>query len=1089
MAIDREKVSTAAQKYVEKKKYDKAVLEYQKLVQADPNDARTLLKIGDLQLKMGAHEQAIATYESVGNLYAKQGWALKAIAVYKQIREIIAKHVPHLDEKYGHIAPRLAELYQQLGLISDALAALDEVATKLQRQQRDGEAIEVFQKIVALDPTNPLPHLRLAEALSRSKDIDGAVFEFKTAAAQLAGLGRRDDALKVLERLLHHKPDAEQARIAAELYLSRGQQADGMQALAKLQICFQANPRDLDTLQLLARAFNAIGQGTKALEVQKEMARIARDAGKTDLAREIIQRLMQLAPNDEGVRKLALGSVPAPAPIHSQAPQAGMTAPPQAHMMTQPIHSGMGGGRGAQPQYPPPPPAVTRNTAPAPFAPVGAFQNNTLGAPRPQVQSGPMLTGNAHAQQEQEHEEIEEVDELSYEDASDDVESVNEQADPVDGNQQAYADGTGEAEQEYEADGQAYELNPDDPQYGDAPAVNETGRDGQHQNDAGYGDATEAVPERAYGESADSADAGGEIQYQAEGEYQEEQAYAEQHEYAADADGNDQQYGAQAGEDVGAQLAQILADAQSFRRVRLYAKATETLRSGLDIEPRSMDVREALRDTLLEAGQSEDAVLEMLAIAGLYIDALDGESAARALQDVLALDPTNQRAIEMLQELGYEIVDESEGEGEPQDTDAGERTAYVPGAASAGDEDRLPSYDLEEMGPEDVSARYTGESRRIRPSSQRPPPMGDDDGALPSFPLDGPDEYEPESHAPSTRPGSVDGGQYQEDLEGNDTGESYQANGQQANDYPRGGDGTDQHGAYDEEAAPSTVAPAAAAYSSSGGGSAELEEALEESEFFVSRGLYEDARAILADHYARNPNHPLLRERIAEIDAQLEEMRGVQGGSGARERPQEDRSFDIAANIDSLDSIETGAPPRQAFQEEQQQVDVEEVFAKFKEGVAAQISIEDSESHENLGIAYKEMGLVDDAIREFEVAARDPKRECVCQFNIGMVEMERGRIAEAIDAFLRGLNAPEKEPQQETMLCYEIGAAYEQMKMNREALTYFQKTMRRDPAYRDVQERVRRLAKPEPKAAPIKAAVGADDEFDRAFDDLLGGKS
>ena len=511
--------------------------------------------------------------------------------------------------------------------------------------------------------------------------------------------------------------------------------------------------------------------------------------------------------------------------------------------------------------------------------------------------------------------------------------------------------------------------------------------------------------------------------------------------------------------------------------MRLYAKAIETLRSGLDIEPRSMDIREALRDTLLEAGQSEDAVLEMLAIAGLYIDALDGESAARALQDVLALDPTNQRAIEMLQELGYEIVDESEGE--VQDTEAGERTAYVPGAAASGDQDRLPSYDLEEMGPEDVSARYAGESRRIRPSSQRPPPMqADDDGALPSFPLDGPEDYEPESHAPSTRPGEQ---AYQDDQPGQDTGESYQAN-----EYAPGSDGTDQHGAYPDEAAPSTVAPAP---HHGGGGSAELEEALEESEFFVSRGLFEDARAILADHFARNPNHPLLRERIAEIDAQLEEIRGAQGGSGARERPQEDRSFDIAANIDSLDSIETGAPPQQAFRNEQQQVDVEEVFAKFKEGVAAQISIEDSESHENLGIAYKEMGLTDDAIREFEIAARDPKRECVCQFNVGMVEMERGRIAEAIDAFLRGLNATEKEPQQETMLCYEIGAAYEAMKMNREALTYFQKTMRRDPAYRDVQERVRRLAKPEPKAAPIKAAVGADDEFDRAFDDLLGGKS
>src|SRR6476620_6437113 len=340
VAINRDKVLESAQKYVEKKKYDKAVAELRKLVEADPNDARTLLKIGDLQAKQALHAEAISTYETVGKLYAHQGFALKAIAVYKQIREIIAKHVPHLEERYGHIAPKLAELYQQLGLTSDALAALDEVATRLQRQQKDQEAIEVFRKIVELGPTNPLPHLRLAEALSRVRDTDGAVFEFKTAASQLAGIGRRDDALKVLERLLHHKPDAEQARICAELYLSRGQPQDGMQALSKLQICFQANPRDFDTLSLLARAFNAIGQGTKAIEVQKEMARVARDAGKQDLFREIVERLLRVAPQDDGVRKLAsqtgqgvAASTGASAPYGSAAMQGPPPAPGSAPSM------------------------------------------------------------------------------------------------------------------------------------------------------------------------------------------------------------------------------------------------------------------------------------------------------------------------------------------------------------------------------------------------------------------------------------------------------------------------------------------------------------------------------------------------------------------------------------------------------------------------------------------------------------------------------------------------------------------------------------------------------------------------------------
>ena len=321
MAIDRDKVLQAAQKFVEKEEADdKAVAEYQKLVAEDPNDARTLLKIGDLQSKMEAFPDAIGTYERVGKFYASQGFALKAIAVYKQIRELIAKHAPQLEERYGHITPKLAELYQQLGLTSDALAALDEVATRLQRQDKDQEAIDVFRKIVELDPTNPLPHLRLAEALSRVKDTEAAVAEFGLAASQLVRLGRRDDALKVIERLLHHRPDPAHARIAAELYLARNQQNDGMQALSKLQICFQANPKDLDTLALLARAFAAIGQAAKGIEVQKEMAKIAREQGKTELFKQLVEKLQRAAPNDEGVRALI-------ATVHADARPARAPAP------------------------------------------------------------------------------------------------------------------------------------------------------------------------------------------------------------------------------------------------------------------------------------------------------------------------------------------------------------------------------------------------------------------------------------------------------------------------------------------------------------------------------------------------------------------------------------------------------------------------------------------------------------------------------------------------------------------------------------------------------------------------------------------
>ncbi len=282
MAINREKVLEGANKLIEKRKYDKAVDELRKLVDADPNDARTLHKIGELQEKQGLYAEAINTFESVGKIYADGGFSHKAVAVYKHIREIIAAHLPQALVSYGHIAPKLADLYRELGLTSDALALLNELATTLQRQQKSEEAVDVYRKIAEIEPTNPIPHLHIAEALSKARDIEGAVAGFRAAAALLVQAERRDDAIQVIERLLHHRAEPEQARICAELYLSRNRTPqDGMQALTKLQICFQANPRDVDVLGLIARAFEVVGQKQKAVEVQKEMERISREMGRT----------------------------------------------------------------------------------------------------------------------------------------------------------------------------------------------------------------------------------------------------------------------------------------------------------------------------------------------------------------------------------------------------------------------------------------------------------------------------------------------------------------------------------------------------------------------------------------------------------------------------------------------------------------------------------------------------------------------------------------------------------------------------------------------------------------------------------------
>jgi tetratricopeptide (TPR) repeat protein len=870
VAIDREKVLEAATKFVEKKRYDKAILEYQKLIESDPNDARTLLKMGDLQLKMAAFPEALTTYERVGRYYAQQGFALKAIAVYKQVREIVQKHVPHLEERYAHIPPKLAELYQQLGLVSDALAALDEVATRLARQQRDAEALEIFRKIVQLDPTNFIPHLRLAEALSRSRDTDGAVSEFGQAAALLIKLGRRDDALKVLERLLHHRPEPAQARLAAELYLQRGAPNDGMQALAKLQICVQANPKDLTTLELLARAFGQLGQPRKGIEVQKEMARIARDQKRLDVFAELVERLLAAAPGDEAVQELA------------------------------------------------------------------ASRDELLAQPA-EVEEVP-----------EEAELIEEVEEYAEV-----VPEAAPSAEPLLLRQQ---DTTA-------LDSSQYDV------IDAAPEVSQTGE--------------EPIPELI--------------------------------------------------PDQDPRVLALISEAQSYRRVRLYDRAVRSLIRALEMDGRSIPARAELRDVYLEAGEQGDAVVEMLNIASLQLDALDADGAAQTLQDVLALDPANDRAAELLRELGYEPVEE------PQPVRPDYATAFAvepsrPAAPTYDPEAPLPSYELDE--PNEAPTADTAAA------------------PLPSFPLDAAEAAPPPPAAPVPESAAAF-----DLVAGNTTAVS----------------------------AMPPMEPPTASYSKPS--SDEIEEALEEADFFASRGLFDDAKAVLNEQLSRAPNHRLLLERLREID----EQESAQRGSGTRARPQSAApapgmapdEFDIAASLEALDALEV-APEAQQMMDDTGQVDVEEVFAQFKEKVSETLAADDGKAHRDLGQAYKEMGLADDAIHEFEIAARDPKLEVEVRYQIGMIETERGNLKQAVAQYQKALTARLRTPEQETILCFEIGSAYESMRMSKEALNYYQRVARRDASYRDVQDRIRRLSTRDTKAPIRQVAVGADDEFDRAFDELLG---
>lgn len=123
----------------------------------------------------------------------------------------------------------------------------------------------------------------------------------------------------------------------------------------------------------------------------------------------------------------------------------------------------------------------------------------------------------------------------------------------------------------------------------------------------------------------------------------------------------------------------------------------------------------------------------------------------------------------------------------------------------------------------------------------------------------------------------------------------------------------------------------------------------------------------------------------------------------------------------------------------------------------------DFETHYNLGLAYKEMGLFDDAVEEFQnaakiVAASDgTPRYLQCCNLIGHCFVEKGMPELAIKWYQRGLDAPGHSDEEYQALRFELGMAYEKAGEKDKAIAQFTEIYAVNVAYRGVGEKLKNL--------------------------------
>jgi tetratricopeptide (TPR) repeat protein len=122
--------------------------------------------------------------------------------------------------------------------------------------------------------------------------------------------------------------------------------------------------------------------------------------------------------------------------------------------------------------------------------------------------------------------------------------------------------------------------------------------------------------------------------------------------------------------------------------------------------------------------------------------------------------------------------------------------------------------------------------------------------------------------------------------------------------------------------------------------------------------------------------------------------------------------------------------------------------------VEKQVKGDDYDTHYNLGIAYKEMMLIDPAIEEFKIAMGDPERTLECCSMLAICEQARGDLDTAVAWLRQGIDAPGFPPEDAIGLRYDLAEILLQQGQTAAAGEEFKRVYDMDPDYRDVAARL-----------------------------------
>jgi tetratricopeptide (TPR) repeat protein len=148
---------------------------------------------------------------------------------------------------------------------------------------------------------------------------------------------------------------------------------------------------------------------------------------------------------------------------------------------------------------------------------------------------------------------------------------------------------------------------------------------------------------------------------------------------------------------------------------------------------------------------------------------------------------------------------------------------------------------------------------------------------------------------------------------------------------------------------------------------------------------------------------------------------------------------------------------RREPKDQDEQREFHEILEQFKRGIDENLESDDYQSHYDLGVAFKEMGLLDEAIAEFQKALRATEGRLRTSEALGMAFFEKGQYAVCESVLRRAVDGLDGSDEAKIGLLYWLGRASEALGKKAEAMASYERAVAVDIRFMDLSQRIHRL--------------------------------